>query len=290
MNSANNNSTLTERDVRRRFDRAAPRFDSVDFVHSVTREGLLNRLLPMTVAARLVVDLGAATGSADRLLARRFRGARVIGVDLSRDMLALAVRKKPWFSKMSYVQARATSLPFADASVDVVFANQLLPWIPDPAPVFAEVSRVLRADGLFLFATLGPDSLGLLRQAWAAVDDKPHVNHFIDMHNIGDAAVRAGLRDPVLDVDHMSVTYESTAALFRDLTAMGARNSLAGRDPSLAGAHRLKAMIQALESVVRDGVLTLDLELVYGHCWGSGQRAGGSEYRVTPGEIGRRGR
>lgn len=290
MNSGINNSTLTERDVRRRFDRAAARFDTVDFVHSVTREGLLERLMPMSVEASLVVDLGAATGSAGRLLARRFRGARIVAVDLSRDMLCIAVRKKPWFSKMSYVQARATSLPFADNSIDVVFANQLLPWIPDPAPVFAEVSRVLRADGLFLFATLGPDSLGQLRQAWAAVDDKQHVNHFIDMHDIGDAAVRAGLRDPVLDVDRMSVTYESTAAMFRDLTAMGARNSLAGRDPSLAGAHRLTAMIQSLESLANDGVLALDLELVYGHCWGSGQRPASGEFRVAPGQIGRRSR
>jgi malonyl-CoA O-methyltransferase len=244
----------------------------------------------MSIEAATVVDLGAATGSGSRLLARRFRRARVVAVDLSRNMLEETLRKQGWFSRTSTVQASAEALPFVDHSVDVVFANMLLPWLAEPARAFAEISRILRNNGLFLFATLGPDSLDEIRRAWSKIDAGQHVNQFPDMHDIGDAAVRSGLRDPVLDVDRLSVTYENSQSLFRDLTAMGARNSLRGRDRSLGGAARFRSMTDELESLRRGGVLTLDLELVYGHCWGGGQQAVDGEQRISPSQIGRRGR
>jgi len=288
MNAKNHSSILNCNDVQRRFDRAAAGFDSVDFVHSVTREGLFARLEPMSIEAKTVVDLGSATGSAANLLARRFRRAQIIAADLSILMLERVREKRGWLSRTTAVQATAEALPFADQSVDVVFSNLLLPWVSDPAPVFAEVSRVLRGDGLFLFATLGPDSLNEIRRAWAAVDPGEHVNRFLDMHDIGDTAVAAGLRDPVLDVDHLTVSYKNADSLFQDLSAMGARNSLQNRANTLGGAGRFRAMVAELDRQRRDSLLTLDLELVYGHCWGSGRKAGNNEYRVDAGRIGRR--
>lgn len=263
-------------------------FDAADFVHSETRTGLLERLEPMLVAANTVIDLGCGTGSACRALARRFRRSRVIGIDLSRGMLAQLSRKRSWRSKVAAVQADARALPFADQGVDVVFANLLLPWIDDPAGLFREVARVLRKDGLMLFSTLGPDSLLELRRAWQGVDTGAHVNLFMDMHDIGDAAVRAGLREPVLDVDRLAVTYAGSTELFRDLTAAGARNCLRGRRQSLTGKNRFAAMTDALEADRHDDVIRLDLELVYGHCWGSGSVAGSGEHRVAASQIGRR--
>jgi malonyl-CoA O-methyltransferase len=137
------------------FDRAADTFDSADYVLAATRDGLLVRLEPVAIEAAVVIDLGSATGSAGRTLRQRFRRARVIAVDLSRPMLEKARLKKAWLSKSGYVQAEAAALPFADHSVDVIFANLLLPWIQQTDAVFAEVSRVLRKDGLFVFSTLG---------------------------------------------------------------------------------------------------------------------------------------
>ncbi len=288
MNSGNNNSTLNISDVRRRFDHAAHRFDAVDFVHSATRDGLLARLEPMTIEARTILDLGSATGSGSRLLARRFRRARIVAVDLSRNMLEATRRKRSRFTRRLSVQANAEELPFADQSIDVIFANLLLPWVSDPVLLFAEVSRVLRKDGLFLFSTLGPDSLGEIRDAWACVDTREHANRFFDMHDIGDAAIRAGLRDPVLDVDRLSVTYNDAEALFRDLTDMGARNCLQNRERSLGGAGRFRAMKAALDDQRKGGLLTLDLELVYGHCWGSGPQSTDGEYRINAERISHR--
>jgi len=281
-------AALNRRDVRRRFDRAAAQFDGVDFVHARTRNGLLDRLTPMVIEPRTILDLGAGTGTATRALSRRFRRAQVVALDLSHNMLKQTRRKQGWFSRTSTVQADAAALPFADRSFDVVFANLLLPWVGDPAQTFAEVSRVLVKDGVFLFATLGPDSLSEVRRAWASVDSGVHVNLFPDMHDIGDAAVHAGLRDPVLDVDRLVVTYTNAGSLFRELTAMGARNSLSRRDRSLSAAKRVSAMIAALDSLRDGGTLALELEFVFGHCWGSGPRSIDGEFRVAASGIGRR--
>lgn len=275
--------SINTRDVRRRFDKAASSFDDADFVHAVAREGLFSRLEPVTVDTSLVVDLGCGTGAATRDLAKRFKGAQVVGVDLSANMLQRYRSRRGWFSKARVVQADARRLPFADQGVDVVFSNLLLPWIDEPSTLAQEVARVLRKDGLFGFSTLGPDTLAGLREAWRNVDGFEHVNRFVDMHDIGDALVRAGLRDPVLDVDRLTVSYTSSDALLRDLTACGARNSLAGRPPGLTGRGSFGAMRGRLEAGAEP--LSLNLELVFGHCWGGVPKAADGGVRVAADSI-----
>lgn len=272
-------------DIRRRFDRAATTFDDADFVHAVTREGLLSRLEPLLLQPTAILDLGAATGATGRTLRKRFKRAHIVSLDVSRAMLGAARKNKPWLSRMGFVQGNARQLPFADGAFDLVVANQMLPWDPEPQAVFDEVSRVLKKGGVFAFATLGPDSLREIGRAWAAVDDLPHVNRFPDMHDIGDGLVRAGLADPVLDVDRLAVSYENPAKLFADLTQTGARNTHQERGRGLAGKQAFHAMTQALSQARSDGRILLDLELVYGHCWGSGPGRDPADYRIDANQI-----
>lgn len=271
-------------DLDRRLDAAAPHFDEHAFVHAVTREGLLTRLEPMTLSAGHVLDLGSATGASVELLRKRFPKARVHAVDRSRSMLEQ--HRGSWFKRPSRIQADAGQLPFADNSIDIVFANLLLPFLDDIGRVFREVVRVLADGGVFAFSSLGPDSFAELRQAWAAVDHAPHVAEFNDMHDIGDLLVRAGLRDPVLDVDRLGVSYQRPAALLADLAATGARNSLAGRQQGLMGRRRWEAFTGNL---FRDGrPLELDLELVYGHAFGGAPMQARGPVAIDPASIGRR--
>jgi len=78
---------LNTKHIRRRFERIASGFDEADFVHAATREGLLARLEPLLVDAKTVLDLGAATGATNRLLAKRFKHSHVISIDLAYAML-----------------------------------------------------------------------------------------------------------------------------------------------------------------------------------------------------------
>lgn len=276
---------LRLRDIQRRFDRAAADFGDADFVHAATRDGMLSRLEPLLLQPATILDLGCATGATGRALRRRFKRAYVVSLDLSRNMLGVAKQNRRWFSRSSFVQGDAHQIPFAEASFDLVVSNQLLPWAPEPQTIFEETSRILKKGGVFAFATLGPDSLREIERAWASIDDRRHVNRFPDMHDIGDGLVRAGLADPVLDVDRLGVSYENTDRLFADLTRSGGRNTLVDRGPGLVGRAKFRAMTEALTSARPDGKILLDLELVYGHCWGSGPRNDPGNFRVPAAEI-----
>lgn len=288
--SPNDAPRFNTRDVRRRADDAAKSFDTADFVHTVTRDGLLERMQPLVVKPARILDLGAATGSAAARLRKRYGSAHLVSLDLSFNMLRQAQRKRPWLSRArsSFVQADAARLPIEDQSIDLVFSNLLLPFTGHPQPIFEEVARVLRKDGVFAFATLGPDSLLELRRAWAHVDDQVHVSQFPDMHDVGDGLVAAGLRDPVLDVDRLAVEYDNVGRLLSDLRTVGARNTLQQRRRSLLGKGTFAKMQSALSGASGDGKIRLELELVYGHCWGGGARMDPSNYTIDASSIPRR--
>ena len=283
-----NPGQLVLRDVQRRFDRAARNFDSTDFVHRHTFAGLIQRLSPTVIKPSRILDLGCATGTGSRLLAKKYRRARVISFDASSTMLALAAKKRSRLSKIVELQGDANSIPLQDGSVDLVFSNLLLPWVNDLPACLAEIGRVLRKDGVFAFATFGPGSLGEIRAAWSSLDQDWHANAYPDMHDVGDALVRAGLREPVLDVDHLRVTYRDTDSLYQDLTNSGARNSLQKRRKSLTGKHRFRQMEENLRAAAENGALSLNLELVYGHAWGGGPQLPAGEFRLDPATIPRR--
>jgi malonyl-CoA O-methyltransferase len=283
-----NRGTLKRKDVRRRFDRAALLFDEADFVHRATFAALIERLAPVVIGPSRILDLGAATGRGSRELAKAFRKSRVISCDWSGEMLRIARRKKPLLSKLAELQGDAMHIPLQTGSIDLVFANLLLPWIGDLPACVREIARVLKKGGVFAFATLGPDSLLELRAAWSVDDDYDHVNSFPDMHDVGDALVQGGLADPVLDIDRLAITYRDSNSLYRDLTASGARNSLANRRKTLTGKQRFDAVKRTLATGTDGGELSLTLELVYGHAWGTGPRARTGEYVVAPAEITRR--
>ena len=278
---------LRQVDVRRQFDAAASGFADSAFAHRHCFDGLLERLDPMQLDVRRALDLGSAVGAGSRRLAKRYRRARIVSVDLSAAMLREGRATRSRFARIADVQADATALPFATGAFDLAVANLLFPWITPLHFALSSVARVLREGGLFSFATLGPDSLGSLRDAWRDEDTFEHVNPFPDMHDIGDTLVRAGFSDPVLDVDRLEVTYRDSAALFADLTAAGARNLNRGRRPTLTGKHRMQRVRTALESNAADGRVTVELELVFGHAWGAGPPRTPGEYRVDPGSIGR---
>ena len=148
---------------------------------------------------------------------------------------------------------------------------------------------MLKPDGFFTFSTLGPDTLHELRGAWASADGYNHVNHFVDVHEVGDAVVRAGLTEPVLDVDRIAVGYPDALSLMRDLKTIGAHNVTAGRPRALVGRSRLKRMQDAYEAFRRDDRLPATYEVIYGASWGAaGRRATpalAGEARIAPGSI-----
>jgi malonyl-CoA O-methyltransferase len=129
-----------------------------------------------------------------------------------------------------------------------------------------------------MFSTFGPDTLQELRRAWSNVDGHTHVSPFTDMHDLGDGLVRARFADPVMDVERLTVTYETLHDLMTDLKGIGARNATAERPRGLTGPRRLAAVQAAFEcNRLPDGRLPASFEVVYGQAWAPLQKpmAGG---------------
>jgi malonyl-CoA O-methyltransferase len=252
--------------VRRSFDRAAPGYDEAAVLHAEVRQGLLERLQLTAIAPGVVLDAGTGTGHASRTLKARYPQALVIALDCSLGMLRMAKGQQRWFRRFARLAADAQRLPLADGSVELIFSNLMLHWC-DPEIVLAEFRRVLAPRGLLCFSSFGPDTLRELRSAWARVDPHPHVQAFLDMHDLGDALVRAGLSAPVLDVERYTLSYTDFGKLAADLRATGARNAWVSRPRGLSSPRKFAAMQAAYEQFRRDGRLPASYEVVFGHAW-----------------------
>jgi malonyl-CoA O-methyltransferase len=259
---------IDQRRMRAHFDRAASDYDRVAVLQREVGQRVFERLDVIRLQPKRILDVGCGTGLLSAQLSKRFRDAEVVSLDISTSMLHQARRRKGWFRPQRFVCGDAERLPIATASVDMVFSNLTLQWCNDLEGALRECARVLRPGGVLLYSTLGPDTLRELRESWRAADAYNHVNAFYDMHDIGDAMMRAALAEPVMDVERLTLTYPTVTQLMADLKHLGARNATAGRARGLTGKRRLNAMIQAYESYRKDGVLPATYEVVYGHAWG----------------------
>lgn len=252
------------------FGRAASSYEEVAVLQKEVATRLIERLELVQLKPELILDVGSGTGFCSRLLEKRYKKTNIVSLDLSHAMLS-HTRKKEGFLKRfnsphKYICGDAERLPLADDSVDLIVSSLALQWC-DLESAFAGFRRVLKPGGLLMFSTMGPDTLKELRRAWAKADGYAHVSAFIDMHDVGDALMRAGFSDPVMDVETITVTYPTVKRLMLDLKAIGSRNALEGRSKGLMGKDRLKKMIEAYEQLRKDGVLPASYEVVYGHAW-----------------------
>jgi malonyl-CoA O-methyltransferase len=263
--------------LRQALQRAVLHYDRAAVVQREVGRRLLERLELIDLKPAVILDLGCGTGAITTLLFKKYRRAHIIGFDLASALVVAARKRAPWLRSLHGVVGEPESLPLASASCDLIFSNLLLQWSADLAPVFTEFRRVLKPGGVLLFSTLGPDTLSELRQSWRMADSHSHVNAFLDLHDIGDSLVRAGLSGPVMDVERLTLTYAQVDGLLRDLKDLGASNVITNRSRGLTGQGRWRAMRAAYEKLRRpDGLLPVTCEVVYGHAWGPSAEQGHS--------------
>ena len=253
--------------IRRNFERAAGSYDQVAVLQQTIGERLLERLDVIRLEPGRILDLGAGTGRLSARLAHRYDPAQVIQVDLAFDMLQRSGRTADNAGTPMLVCADAESLPVADGCAGFAFSNLMFQWVTRLDAALEEIYRSLQPGGLLLFSTFGPDSLAQLRDSWAKVDEHVHVNAFTDMHDVGDALVRAGFLDPVMEVDTFTLIYDDGVALMKELKSLGATNVNAGRRKSLTGKHALQAMLAEYEKHRQTDGLPATFEAIYGHAW-----------------------
>ncbi|MEW8646955.1 MAG: malonyl-ACP O-methyltransferase BioC [Candidatus Thiodiazotropha endolucinida] len=263
---------IDKRQARAAFSRAASHYDEVAELQREIGRRMLQRLTYIRHQPQVVLDVGAGTGEATLALKKHYKKARTIALDFAMPMLHQVRKRSGWLRRPVCICGDAEQLPLADQSVDMIFSNAVLQWCNDLQGTFSEFLRVLRPNGMLLFSTFGPDTLQELRKSWSHVDGHSHVSPFPDMHDVGDAMVRAGLAEPVVDVDRMRLDYDDVSSLMRDLKTLGAHNVTRNRPRGLTGKGRLRAMYEAYESFRMDGRLPASYEVVYGHAWAPQQR------------------
>ncbi len=226
---------------------------------------LIERLVDTQKKPASILDLGAGTGTTIRALQQQHPESELVALDFAASMLLELRQNAGQLLAPDTVCADAADLPFSPALFDLVFSSLTLQWCDDLLRVFREVRRVLTTNGLFLFATLGPDSLYELRNSWAAVDNTAHVNTFVDMHEVGDALLSAGFSDPVVDVERIVLSHRQVDVLLRSLKALGANTVLGERRRSLTGRRRVEAMVKAYEQYrSAEGDYLATFEVIFG--------------------------
>jgi len=261
------------------FSRSADSYDEAAVLQREVSGRMLERLDLVTLAPRRVLDLGCGTGEQAHQLLQRYPKAQVHALDFALPMLAHARRKGRWLHRPRCICGDMEQLPLANNSIDLICSNLAFQWAGDPQSLYRDCLRVLRPNGLLMFTTFGPDTLGELRAAWAAVDDHVHVSPFMDMHDLGDILINSGYAAPVMDVERITLTYGRVDDLMRDLKSIGARNAAMQRQRGLTGKARMQAMREAYEAFRCEGVLPATYEVVYGHAWAP-------EKKRIPGEVG----
>ena len=290
--------SLERQAVRRAFDRAALSYDSGAGLQREVASRMAERLQYVKLAPARVLDLGCGTGADLALLAQAYPEARRIGCDWSTAMLRRARDRVPRLKRLlpllglgmpQLVCAEASALPLRSGSIGFVWSNQMLHWLDDPGPALREILRVLDVGGLFMFSTLGPDTLKELRQAFAR-DPGPHVHNFDDMHDVGDLLVACGFADPVMDMETITLTYPDVNALVQDLRRTGATNRTVQRRRGLTGSVLWQGARDAYETFRRDGRLPATFEVIYGHAWKPQPRLSDDGRAIVRFDPGRRGR
>ncbi len=149
------------------FERVAATWDNLraSYFGEAVREAAISRayLRPeMTVA-----DIGAGTGFMAAGLAPLV--AKVYAVDGSPAMLEVCQRNLAGFDNVELRLADGAALPFADASLDAVFANMYLHHCPDPQAAIAEMARVLKPGGRLVITDLDRHEHAWMREEMADV-------------------------------------------------------------------------------------------------------------------------
>jgi trans-aconitate 2-methyltransferase len=96
----------------------------------------------------VVLDIGCGDGRTTRAIAKRVPEGRVVGVDLSAEMVAHAAAEHchPPINNLRFAQADAAALPFT-SEFSAVFSNATLHWVPDQRAAVHGIARALQPDG-----------------------------------------------------------------------------------------------------------------------------------------------
>jgi malonyl-CoA O-methyltransferase len=249
-----------QRRVAQSFSTAAERYD---MVASLQRQ-VVHHLLDMDFNNRCgaLLEFGCGTGYATWQLAQDNAIDTVWALDIASGMVNYAYHHRP-HSKIRWLVADAHYLPFGDSTMDTVFSSLALQWCENLSQICIEVARVLKTEGCLQFATLGPDTLHELRQAWSMVDQYQHINHFIPLSQL-ETTLKLYFGQVRWVHKQIILRYTQMTELTRQLKILGASNHNRAAASGLMGRSRLERLQQAYEKWRdQEGLLPATYDVFY---------------------------
>ncbi len=261
-----------------------PMTQSIRWLQDEIAERMLQKLEIVKLEVKDVLVIPDFPGVHAHSLTKRFPGIRfhsapevsLSGLDLLKFRMI-----RFWNSRMQsasslsldgYIKTGRFNLP--DHSVDLVFSVLFMHDLADPKHFLQECWRVLKEGGLLTFSYLGPDTAkelfsdDLVRQLPLKRLASPW-----DMHDMGDALLGERFSDPVMDMEFLSLDYESDRVLLNDAAALHLLGA-EGKNSKLATPLPKK----------------LTLEVVYGHAWALGKHLARAQDHIAyidPNQISR---
>ena len=252
--------------IAKSFGHAAEKYDSVAHFQRNVGGELLEKI--PTIQPKCIVDLGCGTGYFLPNLSEKYPNANLIGFDLSEEMIRFACKtnkNNPINSNIAWMVGDGERLPFKSGSVDLIFSSLAIQWCGSLSSLFAEIQRVLSAEGVFVFSSLVDGSLSELKSAWSQVDGKQHVNAFAYLRDYQQAVSLTTMDTVVLDVEEKVLYYNKVKDLTRELKTLGAHNMTSKRATHLTGKQRIKQFLAAYECFrLDDGTLPASYQVLYG--------------------------
>lgn len=227
--------------VARQFSRAASSYDSAAKV----QQQVLHKLLqPQAHISGHWLDIGCGTGAALPML-NELGADDLTGIDLSSGMLEEArhLCKQKQISS-TLIEADADSISLPDHCADGVISSLMLQWSEDTQATLAEWLRLLKPGGQLLVATLLPGTHREIKQAWQAIDQRPHVNEFLPQETLLGHLNSLGFQNVFSRTDTLRPEYDSLTELLRYLKQIGATNVNPGRRDGLGGREALRQLAE----------------------------------------------
>lgn len=235
---------------------------------------MAQKLEVITLEPQRIAVVGSGHDDSLALLRARYPQAQVVEVAASARLVAdrAAARRQPaWRRALRALRGSAAAdaliappdaLPLPDESVDMLWCNLAPAWWSMPARLAAEWLRVLRPDGFVMFSALGPDTAREALAAWRAAGVAVDGGKLVDMHDWGDALVRAGFASPVMDMEQLTLTYADARAACAEWSALlPTRPSR----PGLRSPRAWQALLAQWPPARSDGRVAMTAEVVYGH-------------------------
>jgi len=251
-----------------RWQRAAPL--ASPWLHEEVASRMLERLQWIKLQPQAWAHWGAVRGGlqAHVKLAARYPDSACFVAEAQAERVQAAIKTivRSWWNPKQWRAAPTRFEAPPPASVEMLWANMALHESADPQVLLAEWHKALKVDGFLMFSCLGPDTARELRKVYAQLGWPPAGHELTDMHDWGDMLLQTGFAEPVMDMERITLTFETPARLLQELAELG-RNFHPARFAALRGRRWKVQLEQALSEHLTgaDGRLSLTFEVIYGH-------------------------